>query len=152
MYEEVMQLSLTYQVKESDGRMLTTPASVAMFFDDMKNLAQESFQIVTVNTKNKAIQRHMVTLGTLNQSLVHPRDVFRLAIMDNAAAVILVHNHPSGDPSPSSEDIKVTRKLVEAGEIMGIKILDHVIIGATHEILEKNNFLSLREAGLVKFK
>ncbi len=95
--------------------------------------------VITMNTKNRVIQKHLVSIGTVNSALVHPRECYRTAILDGAAALILAHNHPSGDPTPSSEDIKITRQLIRAGEVMGIKVLDHVIVGDTA--------LSLREAG-----
>lgn len=90
---------------------------------------QEEFHIVTLNTKNVVIDSHRITIGTLDSSLVHPREVFRKAIQDTASSVLLVHNHPSGDPSPSKEDIAVTRRLNEAGAIVGIDVLDHIVLG-----------------------
>jgi DNA repair protein RadC len=133
-------------VKEEviDGTLLTTPDAVERFLADLKPLAQEVFVVIGLNAKNHVIQRHLVSLGTVSSALVHPRECFRPVILDGASAVILAHNHPSGDPTPSAEDIKITRQLVGAGEIIGIKILDHVIVG--------NTALSLREAGLVQFQ
>ena len=90
---------------------------------------QEEFHIVTVDTKLQPIARHQITVGTLDASLVHPREVFRPAIRDSAASVLLVHNHPSGDPTPSAEDRAVTDRLKRAGEIIGIKVLDHIVVG-----------------------
>lgn len=89
----------------------------------------EEFHIVTLDTKNKVIQSHQITVGTLDASLVHPREVFRAAIKDSAASVILVHNHPSGDPTPSREDIQVTDRLTESGKLLGIDVLDHIVLG-----------------------
>jgi DNA repair protein RadC len=89
---------------------------------------QEEFHIVTLDTKHQPIGSHQITVGTLDASLVHPREVFRAAIRDAAAAILLVHNHPSGDPTPSKEDFAVTRRLKEAGECIGIRILDHIIV------------------------
>lgn len=141
----ILRLETDLAVKEAEvaGDLLTTPAAVEQFLADMKPLAQEAFVIVSLNTKNHVIKRHLISLGTVNSSLVHPRECFRPAILDGAAAIILAHNHPSGNPTPSSEDIKITRQLISAGEIMGIKVLDHVVIG--------NTALSLREAGLIAF-
>jgi len=99
---------------------------------------QEEFHIVTLDTKHKPIRTHRITVGTLDASLVHPREVFRPAIRDAAAAMLLVHNHPSGDPTPSREDRQVTDQLTEAGKLMGIQVLDHIIVA-------KQNALSLRE-------
>jgi DNA repair protein RadC len=123
--------------------MLVTPEHVESYLCDIKALAQEVFVVITLNAKNRVIQKHLVSIGTVNSALVHPRECYRTAILDGASALILAHNHPSGDPTPSSEDIKITRQLISAGEVMGIKVLDHVIIG--------NTALSLREAGLCCF-
>ena len=100
---------------------------------------QEEFHIVTLDTKNQVINTHRITVGTLNASLVHPREVFRPAIKDAAAAVILVHNHPSGDATPSSEDLAVTRRLESAGKLLGIDVLDHIVLG-------NDSAASIREA------
>jgi len=89
---------------------------------------QEQFHIVTLDTQHGPIANHLITVGTLDASLVHPREVFRPAIRDAASAILLVHNHPSGDPTPSSEDRSVTRKLKEVGELIGIRVLDHIIV------------------------
>ena len=141
--------NITVREKPS-GPKLITPEACAKYLSPMEDMGQEAFVVMTLTTKNDVIQKHLVSLGTLNSALVHPREVFRVAIMDSAASIILAHNHPSGDPTPSAEDIKVTRQLVSAGEIMGIKVLDHVVIGSSDENLFQS-FLSLREAGLVKF-
>ena len=90
---------------------------------------REYFLILTLSTKNSIMGVNVVSIGSLNSSLVHPREVFKLAILSNAAAVILVHNHPSGDPSASNEDMEITRRLIEASKIIGIEILDHVVVG-----------------------
>ncbi|TWU51132.1 RadC family protein [Rubripirellula reticaptiva] len=89
---------------------------------------QEEFHIVTLDTKHKPIQSHCITIGTLDASLVHPREVFRAAIRDSSSAILLVHNHPSGDPTPSREDHQVTDRLTESGKILGINVLDHIIV------------------------
>ncbi|MEX0818645.1 MAG: DNA repair protein RadC [Pirellulaceae bacterium] len=100
---------------------------------------QEEFHIVTLSTKNQVIDTHQITVGTLDASLVHPREVFRAAIKDAASSVILVHNHPSGDPTPSPEDLKVTERLTEAGKTLGIEVLDHIVLG-------KGSAVSIRES------
>jgi DNA repair protein RadC len=89
---------------------------------------QEQFHVVTLDTQHGPINHHLITVGTLDASLVHPREVFRPAIRDAASAILLVHNHPSGDPTPSKEDRAVTRKLKEVGELVGIRVLDHIIV------------------------
>lgn len=107
----------------------------------MRDLPHEEFHVLLLNTQNQILRDLQVTRGTLDASLVHPREVFRRAIVEAAAAVILVHNHPSGDPSPSSEDGVVTRQLRAAGETVGIEVLDHVILG-------EGRYMSFVEAGL----
>ncbi len=99
---------------------------------------QEEFHIVTLDTKHKPIRSHRITVGTLDASLVHPREVFRPAIRDAAAAVLLIHNHPSGDPTPSREDYAVTERLTDAGKLIGIVVLDHIVVA-------RQRCLSIRE-------
>lgn len=122
------------------------PADAAAFLADTATLAQEAFTVITLNTKHRPIDRHLISLGLLDASLVAPREVFAPAILDRAAAVIISHNHPSSDPTPSTEDIRITRQLIEAGRILDIPVLDHVIIGRG-----ETPFHSLRESGLVDF-
>lgn len=102
--------------------------------------AQEVFGILILNIKNKIVAVHEISRGALNSSLVHPREVFKPAILHNAAAIICFHNHPSGDPEPSGEDIETTKRLVEAGKIMGIEVLDHIIVS-------DDRYVSLKEKG-----
>jgi DNA repair protein RadC len=106
----------------------------------------ETLQVLSLNTRRRLIRLDEITDGTLDTLLVHPREVFRKAIAANAAAVVLAHNHPSGDPTPSEADIKVTRDLIRAGQLLKIEVLDHVIIGrATPE--RPKDYASLRELG-----
>ena len=133
-------------IKEPKGERLCTPGSVRGELADMSTMAQECFCVLTLNTKNHLIDRHLITLGIVDASLVHPREVFRAAISDGASAVVLAHNHPSGNPTPSAKDIRITRQLVESGKVLDIQVLDHVIIGRG-----EREFVSLREEGLVEF-
>ena len=94
-----------------------------------RDARQEVFTVILLDSKNRYLGEETVALGSLNQSIVHPREVFRPAIQRAAASVILVHNHPSGDPGPSDEDVRVTQRLVEAGKLIGIRVLDHIIVG-----------------------
>lgn len=107
---------------------------------ELTPLTQEHFIVIGLNTKNHVLFTHTVTIGTLNSSLVHPREVFRPLIKKSACSCIVAHNHPSGDSTPSAEDINVTKRLVQAGEIIGIELLDHIIIGL-------DEFTSLKEKG-----
>lgn len=141
----ILELKTRLAVREPiSGEILNTPEAAAPFLEDMRNLAQEMFVTLTLNTKNRVIRRHMISLGTLNSTLIHPREVFRPAITDGAASIIVAHNHPSGDPSPSAQDLRITKKLIEAGRYIEIALLDHLIIG-------DGQTLSLRETGLVDF-
>jgi DNA repair protein RadC len=110
---------------------------------------QEAFYVLFLDRKNNPLGRHMVTLGTLVSSLVHPREVFRPAILASAAAIIVAHNHPSGDPAPSAADIQVTRQLREAARVIDIELLDHVIIGHRESDPAKIGHYSFRNAGLL---
>jgi len=127
---------------EEPGRVpaLRTPEEVHRYVKEMEGLAKEEFRGLYLNARNKVIHDEIISIGTLTANLVHPREVFRPAFEYGCAAIIVVHNHPSGDPAPSEEDISLTRQLVQVSRIMGIEVLDHVIIG-------KGSFVSLKEIG-----
>lgn len=108
--------------------------------EEMRTLSQEHFVVLFLNTKNQVMHQQTIFIGSLNASIVHPREVFREAVKRSAASIICAHNHPSGDPTPSQEDIHVTRRLVESGKMIGIELLDHLIIG-------DRKFVSLKEKG-----
>lgn len=120
---------------------ITCPEDGAQIVSDIKDKVKEHFICLFLNARNQVLCREQVSVGSLNASLVHPREVFAPAIGSAAASVILAHNHPSGDVTPSREDIELTRRMVQAGDIMGIEVLDHLIIG-------KSRFLSMKEANL----
>ena len=111
-----------------------------MFVDEMRNYKKEVLKVVLLDTKNVPISIKEVSVGTLNSSLIHPREVFKDAIKESANSIILVHNHPSGDCSPSEEDKEITKKLIKAGEHLDVKVLDHVIIG-------KKNYWNWKDKG-----
>jgi DNA repair protein RadC len=131
----------------SESPLLDTPEAVANLLREQTRLQRvETFQVVLLNTRRRLIRVAEISNGTLDTILVHPREVFEKAIASGAAAVVLVHNHPSGDPTPSEADIKVTRDLIRAGQLLKIEVLDHVILGqATQE--RPRDFVSLRELG-----
>src|SRR3989337_850967 len=110
---------------------IKTPEDVFKYLADMKKLTKEQFRGLYLNTRNRLIQYEVISIGSLNLSVVHPREVFRPAVEYGAAAIILAHNHPSGEPEPSEADIKITKQLLEVGKIMEIEVLDHLIIGDT---------------------
>lgn len=93
------------------------------------HLDKENFLILNLDSKNRIIKEETVSVGILNASIVHPREIFKCAIRNSANSIIIVHNHPSGDPTPSPEDMRITKKLISGGELVGIKVLDHVIVG-----------------------
>ena len=99
------------------------------FIDELRDKKKEYLYILMLDSKNRIIKEELISVGTLDSSLVHPREVFKEAIKESAFAVMLVHNHPSGDPEPSEDDIKITKQIIEAGKILNILVLDHVIIG-----------------------
>lgn len=113
-----------------DRFKVTSPQDIANYLmEDMRYLKKEHFKIITLDTKNKILDICTISIGSLNSSIVHPREVFHEAVKKSAASIILIHNHPSGETQPSREDISITKRLIEAGELMGIKVLDHIIIG-----------------------
>jgi DNA repair protein RadC len=132
--------------------VVTTPEQAAAVLRERARVLQhEIFWALMLDTKNRLMgEPRKISEGTLNSSLVHPRELFKKALEHSCAALILAHNHPSGDPSPSAEDIKVTKQLISAGQVMGIKVLDHIILGHRRQDSD-SDFLSLREAGLVDF-
>jgi DNA repair protein RadC len=129
---------------DDDGEVITSPQDVAnLLLARLSFLNKEHFVILLLDTKNKVISIEEISIGSLNNSIVHPREVFKPAIRRSSAAIILAHNHPSGNPKPSSEDIDVTRRLCEAGKLMGIEVLDHLVIG-------NKDYISLKERGHFK--
>ena len=128
-------------LNDQDRYVIRSPEDGANYcMEEMRFLSQEHFVCLYLNTKNQVLHKTTVFIGSLNASIVHPREVFKEAFRRSAASIICLHNHPSGDPSPSREDIEVTKRLVECGKIIGIEILDHIIIG-------EHKYVSLKEKG-----
>jgi DNA repair protein RadC len=124
-------------------RQITSPeAIVALFMEDMRHEKQENFRILLLNVKNEIIGKETVSVGNISSSIVDARDVFRPAIRRGAASIVLVHNHPSGNPEPSNADIEVTKCICEAGDVLGIKVMDHLIIG-------NGRFVSMKKRNLL---
>ena len=119
-----------------------TPASVYARLTSVRRARQEHFVVFCLNTRGEAFKRLVVTIGILNATLAHPREVFYPAIVHNAAGVVLAHNHPSGETEPSDEDIVMTGRLVEAGKLLGIDVLDHIIVA-------EESYTSFRDTGLM---
>lgn len=117
------------QSKWFSDKKVTSPQDIAdIFIPFLKDEIKEKFLVVCLNSANKIIRYETISIGSLNSSVVHPREVFKAAIENNSASIILIHNHPSGNPEPSNEDISITRKIVESGKIMDIPVFDHIII------------------------
>jgi len=138
----------TRLVRESGpwyAEKITSPEDVVRIMRDhidIENLDREHFIVLYLGRKNDLNAIHTVSVGGLSSSLVHPREVFKPAILTSSAAVLLVHNHPTGDPTPSREDCEVTQRLIEAGKILGIEVLDHVVIGV-------GRHYSMKSSGLI---
>lgn len=130
------------QVREATGPFMKSGSSFANEFSEIATAAKEMFFVVTLNQKHRIIDKHLISMGSLTASLVHPREVYRPAIMDSAAAVVFVHNHPSGDTTPSTEDRNLTKRLKDCGDLLGIRVLDHVIVGC-------NEFTSFVDQGIM---
>jgi DNA repair protein RadC len=133
---------------QGDTPLLDTPESVADYLRDENRAYQvERFQAVLLNSRRKLIKVEQLSQGLVDTILVHPREVFRSAIAANASALVLVHNHPSGDPTPSEADIRVTHDLIRAGQLLKIELVDHIILGRRSEAFAKG-YVSMRELGL----
>jgi DNA repair protein RadC len=151
---KAVQLKAAFEVAKRLARPRTRvpvndPATAAgLVREEMRDLDREEFRVVLLNTKNLLIRVAAISRGSLNASIVEPREVFKDAIAASAASVILVHNHPSGDPTPSSEDIAITKRLVKAGELLNINVHDHIILGH-HTPGRDRDFVSLKELGLM---
>lgn len=122
--------------------IVSCPADAVPLLTDMKDQRKEHFMCLYLNARNQVMHKEVISIGSLSASIVHPREVFQVAVAHTSASIILAHNHPSGDVTPSREDLELTRRLVEAGHIMGIEILDHIILCA-------DEFLSLKEQGMM---
>lgn len=137
------------------GESCQTPETVAKVWRESITTAQwydtekEAFVVFLLDRKNRVKSWHLVSLGTIDTSLVHPREVFRAACVASAASVIVAHHHPSGDPQPSAEDVRITKQLVAAGQVVGIPVLDHVVIG--DPAILPPGYVSLRDKGYLNF-
>ncbi|MCI8579525.1 MAG: DNA repair protein RadC [Dorea sp.] len=128
----------------SESLSFTSPASIAEYYmEDLRHESQEVMKLIMINSKGRLISETEISKGTVNASLITPREIFIEALLRQAVAVVAMHNHPSGDPTPSSEDILLTKRIKEAGSIIGVELLDHIIIG-------NNCYVSLREKGILE--
>lgn len=142
LYATISLSKKLYKLNIKADQKISSPHDVYAVFSYLQHEMQEHLVVAYLNTKNMIIGRKTVFIGSLNSSEVHPREVFNDAVKRSACSIIVAHNHPSGDPTPSNEDIQVTKRLVEAGKILGIELLDHCIIG-------NGKYISLKEKGYV---
>lgn len=130
-------------ISKEEKYKISSPSDISSYLmREMGDLKKEHFNIVMLDNKNQIVEVHNVSVGSLNSAIVHPREVFKNAVRRSSASIILAHNHPSGNTSPSREDISITKRLIECGELMGIKVLDHIIIG-------KNEYFSFKEKSII---
>jgi DNA repair protein RadC len=129
-------------LKDKKAQIYLTPKEIWEELRDLRNHKKEHFVIFYLDSRNQEIKREIISIGSLNANLVHPREVFEPAVRNLAAQIILAHNHPSGDPTPSEDDLEITKRLIEAGKILGIEVIDHIIV-------TKNNFYSFKEKDLI---
>ncbi|MBO0437859.1 MAG: RadC family protein [Vagococcus fluvialis] len=133
---------LTIEERQKKGQILSSVDLAEQLILEMKDYEQEHFMVLYLNAKNEVIKKKTLFIGSLNQSVAHPREIFKIAVKTSTARMIIVHNHPSGNPNPSKQDIAFTERIVECGRLMGIDILDHLIIG-------ENSYISLKEEGII---
>jgi len=126
------------EVNDTNLPVISDAKDAVAQLSDMRDLKKEHFVVLYLNAKNQLVHKETISMGTLNANLVHPREVFEPALKYSAAQIIAAHNHPSGDPKPSEDDLEVTKRLTEAGKMMGIEIMDHVIVS-------KNSYFSFKE-------
>ena len=140
----LLELAKRLGEKRKERSVITCPEDAADYAAPrLRYENREHFCIILLNVKNHILSWETISIGSLDASVVHPREVFRPAIIKGAASIILVHNHPSGDPTPSKEDLEVTARMVQVGRVMNISVLDHIIIGG-------DNFVSMKEKGAIK--
>ena len=142
------ELAMRYEVAYQPERPAEMPTincpqdAYSLLGPEMSALAQEQLRVLLLNTRNLVMAQRIVYQGNVNSSIIRPAEVFRAAIIDSAPSIVIAHNHPSGDPTPSPEDVKITRELVEGGKLLGIDLLDHIVIGG-------DRFISLKERKLM---
>jgi DNA repair protein RadC len=132
-------------IKEKEIRRISSPEDVAeLMIPEMNSFDREHFKALLLNTRNAILKIVTIAIGSLNAALVHPREIFKEAVISSAAGIVVVHNHPTGNPEPSNEDKDLTERFARCGELMGIDLVDHVIIGG-------NSFVSMKERGFISF-
>ena len=146
-FKQIRAVYETLAVKEETANYLkpntryTSPSQIQDTFGFLRDETKEYFIVLHLDGKNRIIAVDVSSIGSLNQSIVHPREIYKTALLSSAAAIICIHNHPTGDSTPSSEDLEVTRRLKEAGQLLGIKVLDHIIVGDNYYSFVENGHL-----------
>jgi len=140
-----IRLMLVREEGDPAPKRVRTPSEASEYADQLRERDRECFGVILLDARNRAIGLHVATVGTIDTSIIDPGAVFKAALLANAAGVLLTHNHPSGDETPSAEDLRITKQLVEAGRVLNIPVLDHVVLGGP------GRFVSMREQGLVTF-
>ena len=130
------------EVNDTNLPTIVTPKDAVAQLTELRHNKKEHFVALYLNARNQLVHKETISMGTLNANLVHPREVFEPALKHSAAGIMVAHNHPSGDPKPSEDDLEITKRLVEAGKLMGVEVIDHVII-------TPNSYLSFREERLI---
>lgn len=145
IYEVVRIKQVVLETDKVDYFVRSPEDAVKVAYDFIGDDDREVFLVLCLNTKNKVNAVHRCHVGSINSAIIHPREIFKSAILNNSASIIVAHNHPSGDPTPSMEDVHVTKQLVEAGKIIGIEVLDHLVIAGG----DREKYVSLKEKGYV---
>lgn len=141
---------MTREIGQQKPLVDTPEKIVELLADELRSQSVETCYVVLLNSRNRMIRTEQISKGTLDSILIHPREVFRSAILHQAASIVLAHNHPSGDPTPSESDIRVTADLVRAGKLLNIDLLDHIIIGRPDPNASAQGYASLRELGQIR--
>jgi len=129
--------------RADDSICFESPDDIAaLFMEEMRYLKQEAFKILLINSRGESMGKELISMGGLTKSMADPRDIFRIAIKRGAASIVLVHNHPSGNPTPSGLDVEATLKIIESGKLLGIQVVDHIVIG-------DGNYISMRRKKLI---
>jgi DNA repair protein RadC len=142
MKEKLLSYFFSFQKKFPQKNSISSPQSAVRLLADIRAFKKEYFVALLLNSRNELILREIISIGSVNASIVHPREVFEPAIRESASSLILAHNHPSGDSTPSEEDETITKRLKEAGKIIGIDVIDHIIVS-------KNTYFSFKEHNLL---
>ncbi len=149
LFGHEVKVQLVRETEPAKEYQIMAPVDVyKLVKEELEIIDRELFLVISLNTKNKVLGLNMVSMGTVNTSLVHPREVFKSAILLNASCIVLAHNHPSGEVTPSKDDIAITERLVDAGTVLGIQVVDHIIVGNSFFSFMENSLLTGQPKGV----